>query len=482
MENSQIRTRFAPSPTGYMHIGNLRTALYEYLIAKKNNGKFIFRLEDTDRERYIEESIQVIFNTLKITGLNHDEGPDVGGDYGPYIQSERKDIYLEYGKQLVELGGAYYCFCSKERLNKLKESNQLAKYDGYCKNYPKKEIEKKLNNGEEYVIRQKMPKDGQTSFDDVVFGNITIDNSELEDQVLIKSDGLPTYNFANVIDDHLMKITHVVRGSEYLTSTPKYNLLYTSFGWDIPVYIHLPLILNDKHEKMSKRNGDPSFEDLLKEGYLVEAIINYIALLGWSPGNNKEVFTLKELENEFSVEHIGKAPSIFDKNKLKWFNAEYIRGLDDNKLLELSRQFLEKSIKSDKIDLLKVIKILKQRLEVLSSIPELVDFFDQLPEYSVDIYTHKKMKTNSENSCINLEFALKKLQDVNEWNEKNIHDNLMELVSELGIKNGQMLWPVRTAITGKPVSPGGAIEVAEILGKDETLKRIQIGIEKLKNI
>ncbi|HHW30826.1 MAG TPA: glutamate--tRNA ligase [Clostridiaceae bacterium] len=481
---AEIRTRFAPSPTGYMHIGNLRTALYEYLIAKKFGGKFILRIEDTDQERYIEGATDVIYNTLKMAGLQHDEGPDIGGPYGPYVQSERKDIYIKWAKKLVELGGAYYCFCSKERLAEKKAeceaAGQVYKYDRHCLGLSKEEVEEKLAKGEPYVIRQKMPDTGTTSFEDAVYGTITVENSTLEDQILIKSDGLPTYNFANVIDDHLMKITHVVRGNEYLSSAPKYNLLYEAFGWEIPTYVHVPLILKSSGQKLSKRAGDPSFEDLISMGYLVEAIINYVALLGWSPGGTQEIFSLKELEGVFDIKGISKSPAIFDINKLNWMNGEYIRKLSPEKFHELAKPYY-KGLPEDKIDLFKVSKLLQPRTEVLNTIPDNIDFLKELPDYDISIYINKKMKTTLENSLTSLREALIVLEKLDEWNNDTIWEALIAKANEMGIKNSQILWPVRTAVSGKQVTPGGATELAEVLGKEETLRRIRIGFEKLEN-
>ena len=482
----KVRTRYAPSPTGYMHIGNLRTALYEYLIAKKNKGDFVLRIEDTDQERYVDGAVDVIYNTLKMAGLKHDEGPDIGGEYGPYVQSERKGIYLEYAKKLVHQGDAYYCFCTKERLNELKEEQHLHgeegfKYDRHCLHLSQQEIDENLKNGVPYVIRQKMPTEGVTGFDDFVYGHIDIENKELDDQILIKSDGLPTYNFANVIDDHLMKITHIVRGNEYLTSTPKYNLLYKDFGWDLPSYVHVPLILKNSGQKLSKRAGDPSFEDLIEQGYLVEAIINYVVLLGWSPKGNQEIFSLKELEEVFDISGISKSPAIFDINKLNWFNTEYIRMMAEDKFHELALPYY-KVLEGKELDLVMISKLLQQRIEKLTDIPEKLGFFAKLPEYDIDIYFHKKMKTNAENSLENLKVAKEILSNIDEWTEENIHNKVFSKIEEMGIKNGQMLWPIRTAVTGLPVSPGGAIEVAEILGKEETLRRIEVGIRKLEGV
>lgn len=479
-----VRTRFAPSPTGYMHIGNLRTALYEYLIARKYNGKFILRIEDTDQERYVEGAVDVIYKTLKLAGMNHDEGPDVGGAYGPYVQSERKGMYLEYAKKLVELGGAYYCFCTKERLAALKDEQDAAghghRYDRCCLKLSKEEIEENLKNNIPYVIRQKMPDTGTTSFDDAVYGTITVDNSELDDQILIKTDGLPTYNFANVIDDHQMKISHVVRGNEYLSSTPKYNLLYEAFGWEIPTYVHVSLILKASGQKLSKRAGDPSFEDLVSMGYLVEAIVNYVVLLGWSPSTNQEIYSLKELEEVFEISGISKAPAIFDINKLTWMNGEYIRKMPVEEFHKLAKPFYERAIFNKNIDTFKLSKLLQIRTEVLTTIPETIDFVDQLPDYDVQMYVHKKSKTTLENSLESLTSAFPVLDGISDWNADSIHEKVFAHIEALGVKNSLILWPIRTAVSGKAVTPGGAIEIADIIGKEETLKRINIGIEKLK--
>ncbi|HHW70541.1 MAG TPA: glutamate--tRNA ligase [Clostridiales bacterium] len=481
----EVRTRFAPSPTGYMHIGNLRTALYAYLIAKSNDGKFILRIEDTDQDRYVEGAIDVIYNTLKIVGIEHDEGPDIGGDYGPYIQSERKEIYQKYIKELIDKGDAYYCFCSKERLENLRQESKNKKipfrYDGHCRNLTKAEVEEKLAAGEKYVIRQKVPQTGTTTFKDEVFGKITVENSSLDDSILIKSDGMPTYNFANVVDDHLMAITHVVRGSEYLSSTPKYNLLYKAFGWEIPIYVHLPLILREDGKKLSKREGDASFEDLYRKGFLKEAIINYIALLGWSPGTEQELFTLDELIENFSIDGLSKSPAIFDMEKLRWMNGEYIRKLSLDEFKEVATPYFKKPIKKRDVDYDVLSRLLHTRTEVLSEIPEQLDFVDELPDYDIELYTHKRMKTNPENALIHLKEAYKVLEELEDWSFDSIHDSLMDLVKKLGVKNGQVLWPVRVALSGKQYTPGGAIELAELLGKEETLKRIKIGIEKLSS-
>lgn len=479
----EIRTRFAPSPTGYMHIGNLRTALYEYLIAKANGGKFILRIEDTDQERYVEGAVDVIYNTLKITGLIHDEGPDVGGDYGPYVQSERRGMYMQYAQELVKKGEAYYCFCTKERLDGLKEKNgegdAFSHYDRHCLSLSQDEINNNLKSGMPYVIRQKMPTEGKTTFEDAVYGTISVDNSELDDQILIKSDGMPTYNFANVVDDHLMKITHVVRGSEYLSSTPKYNLLYDAFGWDAPTYVHLPPVMKDAHHKLSKRNGDASFQDLIEKGYISDAIINYIALLGWSPSDNTEIFTLEELKKSFSISGLSKSPSIFDIQKLTWMNGEYIKAMEFEKYFSLVEPKLKEAVKNKSLDLRKIAALLQKRLETLNDVSALVDFFDELPEYTTELYVHKKMKTTEEIALSSLKACLPVLENLSDWEETAIHDSMMALVGELRIKNGQLLWPIRTALSGKPSSPGGAFELADILGREETIKRIEKGIELL---
>ncbi len=476
-----IRTRFAPSPTGYMHIGNLRTALYEFLIAKSQGGKFILRIEDTDQERFVEGAVDVIYKTLEISGITHDEGPDVGGDYGPYVQSERKNDYIEYAKQLVEKGEAYYCFCTKERLDSLKTQagdEAIVKYDRHCASLTKEQVEENLKAGMPFVIRQKI-RPGTTTFHDEVYGSITVDNSEMEDQILIKSDGYPTYNFANVIDDHVMNITHVVRGAEYLSSTPKYNLLYEAFGWEIPTYVHLPAVMKDQHHKLSKRNGDASFQDLLEKGYLPEAIINYIALLGWSPSVNQEIFTLQELIDNFDIKGLSKSPAIFDIVKLTWMNGEYIKKMDFADFYEKALPYIKDAVKTEGIDLEKLAKYIQTRIGTFLDIKEMVDFVDCLPEYSTDLYVHKKMKTTEEICLDSLKKAVPVLENLDNWDNDSIYAALKQIVEETGIKNGQMLWPVRTALSGKPTSPCGASELAELLGKEETVKRLNKGIEML---
>ena len=482
-DTKRVRTRFAPSPTGYMHIGNLRTALYTYLIAKKNNGDFILRIEDTDRERYVEGAVDVIYDTLRMTGLKWDEGPDIGGPVGPYVQSERMGMFKDYALKLVESGHAYYCFCDKDRLDELKiiqEASHIAPmYDRHCRNLSKEEVQEKLDAGIPYVIRQKMPLEGTTTFHDEVYGDITVDNSTLDDQILIKTDGMPTYNFANVVDDHTMGITHVVRGNEYLSSTPKYNLLYEAFGWDIPKYIHCSPVMKDQTTKLSKRNGDASFEDLLKKGYLKEAVVNFIALLGWAPKGEQEIFTLDELVQEFDISGISKAPAIFDPIKLKAINAEYIRRMTPEHFLEVITPYIRQSVKREDIDIKVLASVLQPRTELFTDVPEQVDFIDKLPEYDTAMYCHKKMKTNLETSLEALKAVLPVLENLQEWNVESIHKALFDLVAELGVKNGWLLWPVRTAVSGKQFTPGGAVELCDILGKEDSLARIKKGIELL---
>ena len=486
MEKNIVRTRYAPSPTGFMHIGNLRTALYEYLIAKSMGGKFILRIEDTDQCRYVQGAEEVIYRTLRQVGITYDEGPDVGGDFGPYIQSERRDIYLKYAIKLVEEGKAYYCFCSKERLESLKHSQTGSEYDGYdrhCRNLDKNFIDNMLKENKPYVIRQKMPIDGNTKFIDEVYGEITVENKELQDQILIKADGFPTYNFANVVDDYLMGITHIVRGCEYLSSTPKYNLLYEAFGWEIPKYIHLPLIMGKNEDgslsKLSKRHGSVSFEDLVKDGYLPEAIVNYIAMLGWCPTDNREIFSLKDLVKNFSINRISKSPSVFDYNKLSWFNQEYIKVKSDEELLHLFSPYIKKSISNSSIDYLKIIKTIKNRVTKLSEIADMIDFIQLLPEYKLDLFINKKSKTNLENSLFVLEKVKERLLKLNIWNHESIHNLFIDMAKEMELKNGTLMWPVRIAVSGKLVTPGGAVEILDILGKDESINRINLAIERL---
>ena len=482
---SKIRTRFAPSPTGRMHVGNLRTALYAYLIAKHEDGDFLIRIEDTDQERYVEGAVDIIYRTMAGTGLIHDEGPDKDKGYGPYVQSERQaqGLYLKYAKELVEKGEAYYCFCDQERLESLKsevvEGKEITKYDKHCLNLSKEEVEEKLNAGVPYVIRQNNPTEGKTSFTDEIYGEISVDNSELDDMVLIKSDGYPTYNFANVVDDHLMKITHVVRGNEYLSSSPKYNRLYQAFGWEVPVYVHCPTITNEEHKKLSKRSGHSSYEDLIEQGFLPEAIVNFVALLGWSPNGEEEFFTLKELEQAFDYHRIGKAPAVFDMTKLKWMNGEYIKKLDQDQFYEMALPYLKEVITKD-YDLKKVAGLVQSRIEVLPDCKELVDFFEELPEYDVAMYTHKKMKTNTENAYEILKEEYELLKDFDAFDVQSLHDLLMDYIAKKEIKNGTGLWPIRTAVSGKQSTPGGAFEIMEIIGKEESLKRIEAGLAMLE--
>ena len=480
----KVRTRFAPSPTGYMHIGNLRTALFEYLIAKHEGGDFILRIEDTDQGRLVEGATDIIYDTLRTVGLKHDEGPDVGGDHGPYVQSERLPMYKAYAEQLVELGGAHYCFCSEEEIERQrKEADSLGisfKYDDPCKHISLEEAKARVAAGEPYVIRQTINNVGETYFDDEVYGRIEFDTDVLDESVLIKSDGFPTYNFANIIDDHQMEITHVVRGNEYLSSTPKYNLIYEAYGWDIPTYVHVPPVMKDEHHKLSKRNGDASFQDLVAKGYLPEAILNYIALLGWSPETEQEIYTLDELIKVFNISRISKSPAIFDIDKLTWMNGVYLRNMDLDQYYDLVKPYLEEAIHS-KVDLRSVAKILQPRVDTLAQIKESVDFIDELPEYDCAMYIHKKMKTTLEISLRSLNAAREALAALDDWSEEEtIHNLLLSLPKQLEMKNGQVLWPVRTAITGKQFTPGGAIEIAHILGKEETLKRIDRGIAKLE--
>lgn len=486
---SKVRTRFAPSPTGRMHVGNLRTALYAYLIAKHEGGDFILRIEDTDQERFVEEALDIIYRTLDKTGLKHDEGPDKDGGVGPYVQSERQaqGIYLKYAKQLIEAGKAYYCFCDKERLESLRqtittesgETKEIVVYDKHCLHLSKEEVEAKLAAGVPYVIRQNSPTEGTTTFHDELYGDVTVSNDELDDMILIKSDGFPTYNFANVVDDHLMGITHVVRGNEYISSSPKYTLLYQAFGWEEPKYIHCPLITDENHQKLSKRSGHSSFEDLIEQGFVAEAVVNYVALLGWSPDSNQEIFSLEELVKEFDYHRINKSPSVFDINKLKWMNGEYLKAMDADRFKELVTPYIREVITKD-LDLDKICPLVQTRMEILPDVKELVDFFEELPDYDVQMYCHKKMKTNLQNSLEILKEEYEILKDFDDWTLDDLHDRLMAYISEKGIKNGTGLWPIRTAVSGKQSTPGGAFEIMEIIGKEESLKRMETGIRKLE--
>lgn len=480
----KIRTRFAPSPTGRMHVGNLRTALYTYLIAKHEGGDFILRIEDTDQERHVEGAEGIIYRTLVKTGLIHDEGPDKDGGYGPYVQSERQKagIYMEYAKKLVEKGEAYYCFCTQERLNSLKKTvngEEIMVYDKHCLRLTKEEVEANLKAGKPFVIRQNNPKEGTTTFHDEIYGDITVDNAELDDMVLIKSDGYPTYNFANVVDDHLMKITHVVRGNEYLSSSPKYNRLYDAFGWKVPVYVHCPTITNEEHKKLSKRSGHSSFEDLLEQGFLTEAIVNFVALLGWSPTDNQEFFTLEELVKAFDYHNMSKSPAVFDMTKLRWMNGEYIKKMDDEKFFELAKPYLEAAIRKP-LDLKKIAGMVKTRIETLCDIADQVGFFEEMPEYSADMYIHKKMKTTKENSVETLKEVLPILEAQDDFSNDALFEALSKYVADKGVKTGFVMWPIRTAVSGKQMTPAGATEIMEIIGKEESLARIRKGIELLE--
>ena len=480
----KIRTRYAPSPTGRMHVGNLRTALYAYLIAKHEGGDFILRIEDTDQERYVEGAVDIIYRTLENTGLLHDEGPDKDGGVGPYVQSDRQKqgIYLEYAKKLIEKGEAYYCFCDKERLASLTQTvagKEINVYDKHCLHLSKEEVEANLAAGKPYVIRQNNPTEGQTTFHDDIYGDITVDNAELDDMILIKSDGYPTYNFANVVDDHLMGITHVVRGNEYLSSSPKYNRLYDAFGWEVPEYVHCPLITDESHQKLSKRCGHSSYEDLIEQGFLSEAIVNFVALLGWSPEDNEEIFTLKELTDRFDYHHLSKSPAVFDYTKLKWMNGEYLKAMEFDRFYEMAEPYLKDAVKKE-YDLKKIAAMVKTRIEIFPDIKEHVDFFDMLPDYDVVMYTHKKMKTNAETSLAVLKDLLPRLEAQEDYSNDALYAVLSAYVEEKGYKNGYVMWPVRTAVSGKQMTPGGATELMEVLGKEESLARIRRGIELLE--
>ena len=477
----KVRTRFAPSPTGYMHVGNLRTALYTWLIARNAGGTFILRIEDTDQERFVEGATDVIYRTLAECGLGHDEGPDVGGSVGPYIQTERRELYKKYAELLIEKGAAYRCFCTKERLEALHKNDPAAKYDGHCRNLTQSEIDEKLAAGAPYVVRQRIPE-GSTTFHDVIFGDIAVDNDDLDDQILLKSDGLPTYNFANVVDDHLMGITHVVRGSEYLSSAPKYNLLYEAFGWDIPTYVHCAPVMRDAQNKMSKRHGDPSYEDLIAQGYLTKAVLNYVALLGWSPRGDiaeQEIFSLDELAKVFDIHGISKSPAIFDIAKLDYFNASYIRAMSPEDFCAAAEPYIRQSVKCTDYDASLIAPLLQARCEKLTDIPEKVDFFDTLPEYDAELYINKKSKTDIEGSLAALNALLPVLDGIGDWTQDSIHDTLISYAESIGEKNAKVMWPLRIAVSGKLVTPGGAVEICRILGKDETLRRVRAGIEKL---
>lgn len=480
---SRVRTRYAPSPTGRMHVGNLRTALYAYLIAKHEGGDFLLRIEDTDQERFVEGATEIIYRTLEKTGLVHDEGPDKDGGVGPYVQSERQaaGIYLEYAKKLIEKGEAYYCFCDQERLDSLKRvvnGEEIMTYDKHCLHLSKEEIEANLAAGKPYVIRQNNPTEGTTTFHDEIYGDITVDNAELDDMVLIKSDGYPTYNFANVVDDHLMGITHVVRGNEYLSSSPKYNRLYDAFGWEVPVYVHCPLITNEEHKKLSKRSGHASYEDLIEQGFVSEAVVNYVALLGWSPEDNREIFSLEELVKVFDYRHMSKSPAVFDVTKLKWMNGEYLKSMDFDKFYEMAEPCIRQVITKD-LDLRKIAAMVKTRIEIFPDIAGHIDFFQEMPEYDTDMYNHKKMKSTKESSLEVLTEVLPLLEKQEDYSNEALYGVLSQYVAEKGCKTGFVMWPIRTAVSGKQMTPAGATEIMEVLGKEESLARIRKGIEML---
>ena len=483
----KIRTRYAPSPTGKMHVGNLRSALYEFLIAKHAGGDFMLRIEDTDQERFVDGAIEIIYRTMAKAGLIHDEGPDKDGGYGPYVQSERMKtgIYMKYAKELIDKGEAYYCFCDRERLASLKtevvEGKEISVYDKHCLGLSREEVQANLDAGKPFVIRQNIPNEGTTTFHDELYGDITVENSELDDMILIKSDGFPTYNFANVVDDHTMNITHVVRGNEYLSSSPKYVRLYDAFGWQVPVYIHLPLITDENHKKLAKRSGHASFEDLLERGFVTEAIINYIALLGWSPEDNREIFTLQELIENFDYRRISKSPAVFDIVKLRWMNGEYIKSMDFDVFYEMAEPYLQETLPGG-LDLKKIAAMVKTRIEVFPDIAEMVDFFGELPEYDVTMYAHKKMKTDIASSLEVLKDVLPILEAQEDYSNDALYQALSAYVEQKGCKNGYVMWPVRTAVSGKQMTPGGATEIMEILGKEESLRRIRKGIELLQNV
>ena len=479
----KIRTRFAPSPTGRMHVGNLRTALYAYLIAKHEGGDFLLRIEDTDQERYVEGAVDIIYRTLQKTGLIHDEGPDKDGGYGPYVQSERQaaGIYMKYAQQLVDEGKAYYCFCDKERLESLTQvvaGKEISVYDKHCLHLPKEEIEANLAAGKPFVIRQNNPQEGTTTFHDEIYGDITVDNIELDDMILIKSDGYPTYNFANVIDDHLMGITHVVRGNEYLSSSPKYNRLYEAFGWEVPVYVHCPLITDEEHKKLSKRSGHSSYEDLIEQGFLSEAVVNFVALLGWSPEDNEEIMSLAELIRKFDYRHMSKSPAVFDYTKLKWMNGEYFKAMDPEKFYELAEPVL-KSVITKGLNLKKIAEMVRTRIEILPDIREHVDFFEAVPDYDASMYCHKKMKTDEASSLAVLTDILPQLEAQEDYSNDALYAMISSYAQQHTYKNGYVLWPIRTALSGKQMTPGGATELMEILGKEESIARIRAAIAKL---
>ena len=475
----KVRTRFAPSPTGFMHLGGLRTALYAYLYAKHNGGDFILRIEDTDRERFVDGALEVIYSSLINSGLKYDEGPDVGGDFGPYTQSERKDMYMQYAKRLIDLGGAYYCFCTKERLESLTDENGNRKYDKHCLKISKEEAEERIKNGEPFVIRQTIPENGVSSYEDLIFGTIEVDYSDLEDNILIKSDGMPTYNFANVVDDHLMKISHVIRGTEYLSSTPKYNLMYDAFGWERPIYIHLPTIMKDATRKLSKRYGDANFDDFINKGYLEEAIINYVALLGWCPKNNAEKMTIPEMIDLFDLSGISKSPSIFDDVKLRWLNGEYLKAMSEEDFVVRAEPFFKNSAVYGKYDIKKIAKLIKNRIEILSDIPEKVKFLTEFNDFDKALYENNKQKSSLEVAKQVLPVIIETLQNIDNFANDVIFATLSEKANELGLKSKTLFYVMRIALTGLEVTPGGATEIADILGKEDSIARLTKSLNKL---
>ena len=481
---SKIRTRFAPSPTGRMHVGNLRTALYAYLVAKHENGDFILRIEDTDQERYVEGAVDIIYRTLRKTGLIHDEGPDKDGGVGPYVQSERMraGIYGKYAQELIDKGKAYRCFCTPERLSTLTtvvDGKEISVYDKHCLHLSEEEIERNLAEGKPYVIRQNNPTEGTTTFHDELYGDVTVDNKELDDMILIKSDGYPTYNFANVVDDHLMGITHVVRGNEYISSSPKYNRLYEAFGWEVPKYIHCPLITDEDHHKLSKRSGHSSYEDLIEQGFLPEAVVNFIALLGWSPDSDREIFSLDDLVKIFDYHRINKSPSVFDYQKLRWMNGEYLKAMDSEKFYGMAEPYLKAAIRKD-LDLRKIAEMVRTRIEVFPDIADMVDFFESLPDYDPSLFTHKKMKTNAESSLAVLKDLLPILEAQEDFSNEALFAVIKAYIQDKGFKNGYVLWPVRIAVSGRQTTPAGATEIMEILGKEESIARIREAVRKLE--
>lgn len=478
--NDTVRTRFAPSPTGFMHIGNLRTGLYAYLFARKNGGKFVLRIEDTDQERKVEGAVEMIYRTLATAGITYDEGPDKDGGYGPYVQTERMGIYKEYAEKLVELGGAYYCFCTKERLEGLKDENGVHTYDKHCRDLSKEEVERRLAAGEPYVIRQKVPEGVSTSYTDMVFGEIRVDTADIEDGILLKSDGLPTYNFANVVDDHLMGITHVIRGTEYLSSTPKYNLIYDAFGWERPNYMHLPPIMKDATRKLSKRFGDANFEDFISKGYLPQAVVNYIALLGWCPKDNKEKMTIHEMIQAFDTDGISHSSSIFDEAKMRWLNGEYLKAMSKEEFLKSATPWIKKGIGDSNYDIAEIADLMQTRVDVLGEIPEKIAFLNDFGEYDLNMYVHQKMKVDADVARRAVKAAIDALTDFENWTADGIKERIKSYCDEIGMKSGQVMFSMRVALTGEPVTPGGAIEMALVLGKEESMRRMKFSLNLLE--